>query len=455
MATTLYCNEAAPTTSPTAGEKSSTLPVGGSNSDSGSGTERSLSTSRGSGQQTLNWTTAASTAQQSYYLRRFSSPALAAQTISSGSWSYYFIAAESNAAANIYHRLSVYVWRPGTSSVVGFVYDATADLGVEVNNTGQSGTFSGSSVTAQDGDILVCELWAVATQSMATSYTGTIYYDAYASGGGANDLRITTPSAVNLSWYTASTYTNTHTTDAILKGTLTKTHTTDAVLKGSVTKSHTTDAYLASRSTKAHTTDALLLARLTKTHTTDAALKGTVTKTHTTDARLFARLTKTHTTDALLLARLTKAHTTDAALRGTLTRTHTTDAALRAALTRTHTTDARLFARLTKTHSTDAFLAAAAGATTKFHTTDALLRATLTKSHTTDARLFARLTQSHTTNFVLRATSTRAHTTDAYIVPGPLWTPITTAGSWAPQSATSGAWTPVTPSTPGWTPEGA
>ena len=427
MATTLYCNEAAPTTSPTAGEKSSTLPVGGSNSDSGSGTERSLSTSRGSGQQTLNWTTAASTAQQSYYLRRFSSPALAAQTISSGSWSYYFIAAESNAAANIYHRLSVYVWRPGTSSVVGFVYDATADLGVEVNNTGQSGTFSGSSVTAQDGDILVCELWAVATQSMATSYTGTIYYDAYASGGGANDLRITTPSAVNLSWYTASTYTNTHTTDAILKGTLTKTHTTDAVLKGSVTKSHTTDAYLASRSTKAHTTD----------------------------ARLFARLTKTHTTDALLLARLTKAHTTDAALRGTLTRTHTTDAALRAALTRTHTTDARLFARLTKTHSTDAFLAAAAGATTKFHTTDALLRATLTKSHTTDARLFARLTQSHTTNFVLRATSTRAHTTDAYIVPGPLWTPITTAGSWAPQSATSGAWTPVTPSTPGWTPEGA
>lgn len=427
MATTLYCNEAAPTTSPTAGEKSSTLPVGGSNSDSGSGTERSLSTSRGSGQQTLNWTTAASTAQQSYYLRRFSSPALAAQTISSGSWSYYFIAAESNAAANIYHRLSVYVWRPGTSSVVGFVYDATADLGVEVNNTGQSGTFSGSSVTAQDGDILVCELWAVATASMATSYTGTIYYDAYASGGGANDLRITTPSAVNLSWYTASTYTNTHTTDAILKGTLTKTHTTDAVLKGSVTKSHTTDAYLASRSTKAHTTD----------------------------ARLFARLTKTHTTDALLLARLTKAHTTDAALRGTLTRTHTTDAALRAALTRTHTTDARLFARLTKTHSTDAFLAAAAGATTKFHTTDALLRATLTKSHTTDARLFARLTQSHTTNFVLRATSTRAHTTDAYIVPGPLWTPITTAGSWAPQSATSGAWTPVTPSTPGWTPEGA
>jgi hypothetical protein len=73
-----------------------------------------------------------------------------------------------------------YVWRPsGGGSKVGTIYDASTALGNEWTTTdeGRVVTFSGSSLTIQDNDVLVFEPWYVATQGMATAYTIHIDFD--------------------------------------------------------------------------------------------------------------------------------------------------------------------------------------------------------------------------------------------------------------------------------------
>jgi hypothetical protein len=63
---------------------------------------------------------------------------------------------------------------------------------------------TGSGFTAQNGDILVYELWANATQTMSTAYTDTCYYDG-AVEDSATDNAAYLLAPVDIPLYVAST----------------------------------------------------------------------------------------------------------------------------------------------------------------------------------------------------------------------------------------------------------
>jgi hypothetical protein len=174
-----YLRTAAASSYPTAGEKSTALPVGLFNQLGGTSEQKSLSKSKGASQASLTLPSVTSTAHQDGYIGRFSSPALIAQTIGAGTWTLAVATAESDAKANSYTILSVYVWRPGTSSVVSYVYDSDTALGVEWGTTedGQVLTFAGAAVTAALNDYLVLEFWQHAAQAQASTYNQVLYYD--------------------------------------------------------------------------------------------------------------------------------------------------------------------------------------------------------------------------------------------------------------------------------------
>ena len=157
---------------PSSGDKSTALPVGTDGGDFNQSQDLSLLNGPATATN-LTYSSLAQTAQQSAMIARFISPRLRAQTINANTWTVVFTADESNTAANAFLALSAYIWRPSTSSVVGFMYDSATTLGVEFANTLQTVTFSGSAVTCNAGDILVAEAWNVATQAMSTSYTIT------------------------------------------------------------------------------------------------------------------------------------------------------------------------------------------------------------------------------------------------------------------------------------------
>ena len=188
MATRLFFRETTNlnTSYPTAGDKSAVLPVGTDGGDFNQSQDLSL---LNNGVATnLTYTQLAQTTQQSAMIARFTSPRLRSQTINANTWTIVFTGDEANAAANAFLGLSVYAWRPSTSAVVGFVRDSTTTLGVEFNNTLQTLTFSGSAVTVESGDILVAEVWNVATSSMATSYLIT-----FTTSNTANPRYLETP----------------------------------------------------------------------------------------------------------------------------------------------------------------------------------------------------------------------------------------------------------------------
>lgn len=164
---------------PTTGDKSTALPVGTDGGDFNQ--NQDLSLIEGVGLTGRTYASLAQTAQQSAMIARFTSPRLRSQTVSANTWTVRFVGDESNGAANAFLALSVYVYRPSTNAVVGFIRDSATTLGVEFNNTAQTVTFSGSAVTAQSQDILVVEAWNVATQAMATSYS--IFFNINATGG--------------------------------------------------------------------------------------------------------------------------------------------------------------------------------------------------------------------------------------------------------------------------------
>ena len=104
---------------------------------------------------------------------------LGAQTIPAGTWSVAVRGDQSNAAANAFFCLSIYVWRPSTSTVVGRIYDSTTELSTELSSTLQSrlASVSGSSVVAANGDVLIVELWYSATQGSSKSYNVELVCD--------------------------------------------------------------------------------------------------------------------------------------------------------------------------------------------------------------------------------------------------------------------------------------
>lgn len=145
-----------------------------------------LSTSPGSLMQAAAFTTIATTTTQTALLYIGATQPLASnQTVGGGSIILNAADSETNTNTNFWtNSLNVYVWRPSTKSVVGYVRDATgASLGgteptaagsIQVTNiTG----ITSSAVSAQAGDIVVVEVWARITQGMGTAYGGSFYYD--------------------------------------------------------------------------------------------------------------------------------------------------------------------------------------------------------------------------------------------------------------------------------------
>lgn len=92
---------------------------------------------------------------------------------------------ESSTSMNIGSdlRASVYVWRPSSGTVVGYVNDGgvmtgcaepTAALAKRVN---QGSVTSTVTVSARAGDVLICEVWQLFVQSSAVNLSGAIFYD--------------------------------------------------------------------------------------------------------------------------------------------------------------------------------------------------------------------------------------------------------------------------------------
>lgn len=103
--------------------------------------------------------------------------AAAAALLSSEPWAMGFSGLESDLRANAGLAVCVYVWRPSTSTVVGFVYDSATALGSEFSATAFSNpefatVNSQHPVDALPGDLIVLECWWVATQTAPTgAYT--------------------------------------------------------------------------------------------------------------------------------------------------------------------------------------------------------------------------------------------------------------------------------------------
>jgi hypothetical protein len=178
MATILYFRDIVSTNAPTAGSKSIALPNGTDNSVT-TNDNQSMLLDQHATETTVSITTIAQTARQSARFARFTSEVLATQTISANTWNYQLRNRHSNNSANAYKAGSIYVWRPSTSSVVGYIYDSSAEIGTRwtTNFTNDNSTITGSAVSVLEGDVLVCEVWYTAAQTKAASYTVEIQYN--------------------------------------------------------------------------------------------------------------------------------------------------------------------------------------------------------------------------------------------------------------------------------------
>ena len=147
---------------------------------------RSMDLNIGLAQTSLVATTNATTDAQKLYFCRFVSPPLEAQTIPANTWTINVGMTKSASAANFPVNtgpaaipIVFYVWRPGTGKV-GSILEGNSDaVFTEVGTANDviTGTFAGSSITVQKGDVLVYEVWYQVVQGGATSRSDTLYFD--------------------------------------------------------------------------------------------------------------------------------------------------------------------------------------------------------------------------------------------------------------------------------------
>lgn len=197
MATKLYFHAAAATvpanlTFPTTTQSGLTI----TSSVDAQSVNRTMTTNKGTSQTSLVLTSSASVSTLSYYFTRFCSPplygdsasgTLGAPTIVADTWTFSFAASENNANANFPTTTSgtgpccCYVWRPSTGAKVGNILISASGMGTiseaGTTETALSGTFSGSAVTVQPGDIICFEVVFTTTQGTATARTDTFFYD--------------------------------------------------------------------------------------------------------------------------------------------------------------------------------------------------------------------------------------------------------------------------------------
>lgn len=157
---------------------SATLPVGTLNKQAVGIYVASLVGSAAAAQATRAAATLAQTAHQDIWIGRWTSRRmLDPGTFGAGDWTFGFAAAEAS-GVHAQTILSLYVYRPSTNSIVGFIYDSDAPLGSEfaTSETGRVVTFTGTDVTAQDDDVLILEWWLHVTQDAAAISSVNGYY---------------------------------------------------------------------------------------------------------------------------------------------------------------------------------------------------------------------------------------------------------------------------------------
>lgn len=135
------------------------------------------------------------------FITKFVSEALNQTSVAANTWTYNFsfkIANDTNQTAPVistgnleFNPLPVtcYVWRPSSGAKVGNIFDAnTAGTTNEffdcsqgaANGTQQfaeNGTFTGSLVTCQVGDVIIIEAWCYSSDNTARASALNYYYD--------------------------------------------------------------------------------------------------------------------------------------------------------------------------------------------------------------------------------------------------------------------------------------
>lgn len=133
---------------------------------SGAGTNRSV-------------TKSASTNHQDHGTSRFIIP-IVGQVIGAATWFAAFGHTENSTNANDSLGFSLYVWRPSTTTVVGYIYDTHGGLDAEPGSAaataGRTATFAGNQVTSADGDVLILETWHHAVQATAATTVCAVYF---------------------------------------------------------------------------------------------------------------------------------------------------------------------------------------------------------------------------------------------------------------------------------------
>jgi hypothetical protein len=167
--------------------------------------DKAASRSKGAAQTSIAVTSSGVTTQQFVAIGQWLSEPLAAQTIGAGNWTASLAASEANAQANMFGALVVAVYRPSTNSIVGRIVDqpnAATSFGLEPGTaeTAISGTtIAGSSLTVQDGDILVFEIWSVMTMASTTARLLTIFFNGTTDASATtNAAFVSAPAAITL-----------------------------------------------------------------------------------------------------------------------------------------------------------------------------------------------------------------------------------------------------------------
>jgi len=186
MATRLYFHAASNALSGTfpAGEQSSLV---ASYSATGANTLRKMDTTKGVLQSSAVAASLATLSEQSGFYGFFCSDPLSANQNVGGAGQTVTLNIANSMNGTMMAlggdlRFNVYVWRPSTGAKVGTVGDALGLTGdAIVSNTtervNQGTTTATTQVAALAGDVLVCEVWQIHTQTLAVTRTGTLFFD--------------------------------------------------------------------------------------------------------------------------------------------------------------------------------------------------------------------------------------------------------------------------------------
>lgn len=150
---------------------------------------RSMNTTIGTAQTSNALTTAGTTSVQNQYFTRFVSFPINTTSVAANTWTYNFAGTTSNVNANFPVsagpnpvHVHCYIWRPSTGAKVGTILDGDSNDDYDEGATALTiycyhGTFAGTAVTCQAGDVIIFEVWFAITQNNTTVRTNTFYYD--------------------------------------------------------------------------------------------------------------------------------------------------------------------------------------------------------------------------------------------------------------------------------------